>query len=426
MRGERQYLFHEGDLSATLDNHNQGVGQKVDSIPRDQFLATPVDDLVQHIAGQMMVTPLTIYEDRMTRDQAEIKIDVAGWPDRFTRGDGPCLIPGIRVAIAMPFTGDPVLWRLRPNTFSSVLPIGVVRGSTLEMTFEMPLDQDLQRIKKALDENLDLIRKHIGWQSQTIEQFNRNIDGTVRARVEARRQHLQKHDRLAEILAIPLARDPRAPEMKPIPVQRRIVKPLPPPPTGGFKSEWQVPEAEYENILTIIRHEGRTYEATPTTYAIHEEEELRDIILAHLNGHYKGDASGETFRRAGKTDIRIEMESRSAFVGECKIWKGPKTVTESVDQLLSYLTWRDCKAAIVIFNKDVAGFSDLLQKIRPTLESHPRFTKVTADSAQAEWRCVFRSADDDARLVHVHVFVFNIFTGGKKKQEAPTTPRTVR
>jgi hypothetical protein len=294
------------------------------------------------------------------------------------------------------------------------------------MLFEMPLDQDLQAIKKALDENLNLVRQHIGWQSQTIEQFNRNLAGQVKGRIEARRQHLEKHDRLAEILAIPLSRDPRAPEMKPIPVQRRIVKPLPPPPTGGFKSEWQVPEAEYENILAIIRHEGRTYEATPGTYAIHEEEELRDIILAHLNGHYRGDASGETFRRTGKTDIRIEMESRSAFVGECKVWKGPKTVTESVDQLLSYLTWRDCKAAIVIFNKDVAAFTDLLQKVKPVLEAHPRFMKVVADSAQAEWRAIFRSSDDDSRLVHIHMFVFNINTTGRKKREAPTTPPTVQ
>lgn len=415
MKGERQYLFHEGNLSDTLDKHSQGAGKKVDSIPRDLFLATPLDDMVQNIVLEMTVTPLTIYEDRMTREQTETKIDVTGRPGRFTLTNGPCLVPGIHVTIRLPFTGDTLLWRLRPNTFSSVLPHGVVKGSSLEMTFEMPLAQDLQGIKKALDENLDLIKKHIGWQSPTVEAFNRNIVGGVRAKMDARRLHLQKHDRLAEILAIPLTRDPRAPEMKPIPVQRRIVKPLPSQPTGGFKSEWQITEAEYENILTIIRHEGRTYETTPATYAIHEEEELRDIILAHLNGHYKGDASGETFRRAGKTDIRIEMESRSAFVGECKIWKGPKTITDSVDQLLSYLTWRDCKATIVIFNKDVAGFTDLLQKVGPTLESHPRFMKVSADSAQAEWRCIFRSKDDDSRLVHVHVFVFNIHTGGKKK-----------
>lgn len=423
MRGERQYLFQEGHLTATLDNRKQGVVKRVDAIPRDQFLAAPIDDLVQHIVENMLVTPLAIYEDRMTREQEETKVDVTGWPGRCTWGGRPCLVPGISVTIKLPFTGDAILWRLRPDTFCSILPYGVVKGSSIEFTLAMLVDQDLQSIKKALDENLDLIRKHIAWQVKTIEAYNKNISEVVRGGVEARRQQLQKHDRLAEILAIPLMRDSRAPEMKPIPVPRRIVKPLPPPPTGGFRSEWQISEAEYDNILAIIRHEGRTYEATPTTYAIHKEEELRDIILAHLNGHYKGDASGETFRRSGKTDIRIEMESRSAFVAECKIWNGPKTITESANQLLSYLTWRDCKAAIIIFNKDVAGFTDLLQKIKPTLESHPRFMKVIGDSAQAEWRCAFRSKEDDSRLVHVHVFVFNIFTGSKS-EEATTTRAT--
>jgi hypothetical protein len=46
-------------------------------------------------------------------------------------------------------------------------------------------------------------------------------------------------------------------------------------------------EDDYEFILKVIRHEGRTYETTPKTFAVHDEEELRDIIVAHLNGHYE-------------------------------------------------------------------------------------------------------------------------------------------
>jgi len=191
---------------------------------------------------------------------------------------------------------------------------------------------------------------------------------------------------------------------------------LPPAPVGGFKPEWTIDDKEYENILTIIRHEGRTFEATPKTYAVHDEEELRVIILAHLNGHYRGDASGETFRRSGKTDLRIEAESRIAFVAECKIWKGSQTIHESVDQLLGYLTWRDCKAAVVIFNKHVAGFSDILAKTHPMFESHPRYMKtVVADRDAGEWRIIIRSKEDDARLIHMHVFLFNLYFDGLAK-----------
>ncbi len=420
---DRNYLFHEGDLSPTLDKHAAQIAEKIDAISKDQILATPVDDIVEHLATQTYVEPLVIYEDRMTREQQEIQIDVAGWPNRFTWGNGACLIPGIRVVVSLPFTGDEILWRLRPSTWCSVLPHGAVRGSTLDMVFERPLDEPLENIRKDLDENLRIIRDHIGWQKDTLTQFNTSLPNRIRSLVEASKQRLAKHDKLADILNIPLRHSPNAPEMRPIQVQRRIIKPLPPPPASGYKQEWGILEQEYENILAIIRHEGRTFEATPRTYAVHNEEELRDIMLAHLNGHYKGDATGETFRRSGKTDIKIEKENRAAFVAECKIWKGPKTIPEAVDQLLDYLTWRDCKTSVLVFNKDVAGFIEVLKKTQSSIETHPRFMKRLDISDQGEWRCVFRSKDDDARLVHVHVFVFNLYL--LKKKEDPTMGSSV-
>lgn len=88
-----------------------------------------------------------------------------------------------------------------------------------------------------------------------------------------------------------------------------------------------------------------------------QEEDLRNTLLAMLNATYKGNATGETFRRKGKTDICIEMENRAAFVAECKIWKGAKALTNAVRQLNGYLTWRDCKTALIVFvrQKDYLG-----------------------------------------------------------------------
>ena len=383
----------------------------VDAIPKDQLLATPVDDLVEHVASGLFIEPLIVYQDRMTRRQSETQIDVKGWPGRCTRGNGPCLVPGVSVNIFLPFSGDPKLWRMFPHRYLNWFPRGIVlEGSNVVMSFECPADEDLNQIKSALEQNLRSISSIIAQQNERINGFNSSLRGTIRPAIEARRQRLAQHDKLADILKIPLKHNPNAPEMRPIQVQRRAIKPLPPPPIGGYKSEWEIVEQEYELVLNVIRHEGRTFEKTPKTYAVHDEEELRDILLAHLNGHYPGEATAETFRRSGKTDITIEKENRAAFVAECKVWQGPKTVPESVDQLLGYLTWRDCKAAVIIFNKNIAGFTEILAKVKPALESHPRFVKIVAESEKGEWRCVFRSKDDDARLVHLQVFLFNLYT----------------
>jgi len=139
-------LFSDGDLRTVLDGCRRHIAEKVDAISRDQLLATPVDDLVQHIVSQTYVEPLTIYEDRMTRDQSETKIDVTGRPGLFMRGGGPCLVSGIRVIVSLPFTGESRLWRLRPDTFSTVLPHGTIGNNALQMEFEHTLEE-CERIK---------------------------------------------------------------------------------------------------------------------------------------------------------------------------------------------------------------------------------------------------------------------------------------
>lgn len=198
--------------------------------------------------------------------------------------------------------------------------------------------------------------------------------------------------------------------MEPVKIARKLVRPLPPPPKSGYKPEPGITDEDYSHILSVIRHEGRTFETTPKTFSVHDEEALRDILLAHLNGHYQGDATGEAFRRSGKTDIRIEDNNRAAFVAECKVWKGQKELAQAIDQLLGYLTWRDCKAAIVIFNKHNAKFSGVLEAIPGAFAGHGLYKHRVDINQAGEWEFDMASREDEGRRVRVHVFAFNLFT----------------
>lgn len=159
------------------------------------------------------------------------------------------------------------------------------------------------------------------------------------------------------------------------------------------------------------------------TYSVHDEEGLRNILLAHLNGHYEGDATGETFRGKGKTDIRIEADNRAAFVAECKVWRGAAELLAAVEQLLGYLIWRDCKAAVVIFNKHNAKFSELLQKLPSAIAESERFKKDLGPQSQSqgEWRYVFTSPDDELREVVVHFFLFNLYVKSRSDSDLAIT-----
>jgi len=338
-------------------------------------------------------------------------------------------VPGMEVTVTVPFTGDPALWQMKPNRWQTVFPRGTVRGSgeagSLTITLTQPADQDPAHFKGRLDQELATIRFYLESQRAQIVEFNASIESAVRASVRARRARVEKHQGLEALLGIPLARREGVPGTTTVPMQRKLVRPLPPPPKSGYKPEPGIADADYDHILSVIRHEGRTFESTPATYAVHGEEDLRNIMLAHLNGHYQGDASGETFRSSGKTDIRIEVENRAAFVAECKVWKGSKELGKAVDQLLGYLTWRDCKTAIVLFNKHNSGFSSILGSIPEVLQAHEGYRKTLLAGADGEWQFSMTSREDEGRIVRVHVFAFDIYDGQAAQQaRQPDKPRS--
>ena len=118
-------------------------------------------------------------------------------------------------------------------------------------------------------------------------------------------------------------------------------------------------------------------------------------------------------------DILIRVEGENIFIAECKIWRGEKSFTEAIDQLLSYLSWRDTKAAIVVFNRNKC-FSDVLQKILNASEAHPLFKSGPTVQGETRFRYVFGQKDDPNREVMLTVLAFDVPQAEAKK---PVEPR---
>jgi hypothetical protein len=359
----RNHLFTSFDLDDQLRRKQSEITALVDSIPEPQFLVSSDDDIVANLVAKQRVEPLELLEDQARMDMTETQVDVSGDPRRHFSRDrsGPFYIPGTEVVVRIPFVGDPGLFEARTNPWSSMCPFGIVQTghdgvSTLEIRIARPHDADQNLFKQQYDANLTIIREYLQRSRAQVDAYNAQLELPVRRAVAARRQRLEKHKGIADLLNIPLQARAGAPSIEPIRLETKNPPPLPVPPRTGLRPEPGITDADYERILKIIRHEGLSFETTPATFAKHGEEGLRDIILAHLNGHFEGGATGETFRRKGKTDIRIEDGERSAFVAECKVWRGAAEITGALDQLLSYLTWRDSKAALIVFNTKVGGF----------------------------------------------------------------------
>jgi hypothetical protein len=416
VRGQSNELFSDADLSSALDAKLAGIKDTVYAIPREQFLATSVDTLAEHVLGPLAIEPLVLHEDQMQMDNAETRVDVTGQFDYDMGRGGRVHTAGHRLTFYLPYSGDPGLWKLRPNMWSSVMPRGDVdpRRSVLTISLTGPANTAPERYQQQLASTLQGIRQMIASQAQLLAQYHSGLDGRVRAVIGQRRSEVEKLQGLTAAFNIPMVRKPGMPEFKPVEMAKRVSRPLPRPPAAGYKPEPAITNETYEELLSIIRHAGASFEGAPQTYRPLGEEGLRDNVLSHINVVFEGKATGETFRKYGKTDIRLEEESRSAFVGECKLWGGEKALLDALTQLLGYTTWRDCKAALVIFNKDVAGFSAVQATIDASLRTHPKYVRAVVTGKAGEWRFVFQSQEDAAREVTVHVFAFNLYVASER------------
>ena len=151
----------------------------------------------------------------------------------------------------------------------------------------------------------------------------------------------------------------------------------------------------------------KVMERSPKAFHGINEEALRTHFLVQLNGHYESQATGETFNFQGKTDILIRSGDRNIFIAECKFWSGPTMLTETIDQLLGYLSWRNSKVVVLLFNRN-KDFSKVLDAVPETVKAHPNFQKDEGKRGETGFRYAFRHKDDAAKILHLTVMAFDV------------------
>lgn len=404
-----ELLFVRNHLSEFLDTRLREAKAAVDQVARPDFERREGPAIVEHILSQFDVRPIDMKEDEKTLEEDEVDIDASRFFEDYMFHRGGRLIRGTRLTVTIPFVGSPELFHLRPSTFDLNPPRAIVDTGELKVVVEGPPSKGHAYYRQRIEQTLTAVDRYLSDQKPEIEEFRKKLRRTVAAAVQARRERLGASSKIASSLGIPLKKKGGTPAL-PVSVKRNpsLVGRVRRADRPGEARERTLSAEDYEAILSLIRHQSRTFEGAPAAFNTLEEEHLRDVVLSSLNAVYQGDATGETFRKQGKTDIRIEAEDRSAFVAELKIWNGPKALTDAIDQLLSYVTWRDTKVALVIFNKTVKGFSKLLTDAAVTAAKHPACRSAPVETARGEWSFEIQHPDDPEHVLTCRLMVYDL------------------
>ena len=66
---DNELLFSEGDLYTGLRAHLDKAKEKVDSLPKEQFMGNSEEDLIEHFYSSIVLQPITLHEDAMVMER---------------------------------------------------------------------------------------------------------------------------------------------------------------------------------------------------------------------------------------------------------------------------------------------------------------------------------------------------------------------
>ena len=408
-------LFNrDGELRVFFEKIKNDMKKEVEKYEDDYILNITKQKLQEYLISKYSLESPEISEEEIyiinTKD-----VDITPGVD-YARGifesDVGRSVKGTQITIGIPFSGDIRLFHYRPSTFNYNPPRANVHDIEIHLIYE-EIDFDEDGLKSMYSNDVKNIKKFLEWIKKDVNSFNRSLPSFCKQIIETRKGKLKNVQKVIENLGLPIKRSKETSQTYAVP--DIISKPRISKPTVNkrdVKREPTLPNEEYENILTIIQNMVLVIERSPKAFSKMSEEDLRQHFLVQLNGQYEGMATGETFNFGGKTDILIRYEGKNVFIAECKFWKGEKELLKTVDQLLSYTSWRDTKTAILLFNKN-KDFSSVLNKITTIISSHSCYIKENSliEGKLQEgtiFSFVFHQPNDNNKKLLLTVMTFNI------------------
>ncbi len=405
-RGRSDILFYEYDGFSVIENQRRQLQAEVAGIPEQRLLNTSVEDMVRYLVQRYQLEVPVLEVENAVADQREAMVEVSGFMYGLDRGETRS-VAGTQVTLEVPFTGDPQMFKVRPSSFNSAPPHAEIRGQSVILV-QSGTQLSAEQVQAEFDRAINDINQYLTWQRNDARGLNEQLPTLARQAIEQRRAKLLANQSLVSGLKFKLKERADAPRTYAAPVHRKRIEPrMPPASTARYKPEPVLSEDDYLNILKIIQDMTFVMERSPAAFSHMGEEDIRQHFLVQLNGHYEGKATGETFNAEGKTDILIRHEGRNIFIAECKFWHGEKAYLETIDQVLSYLSWRDTKIAVIVFNRN-RDFSGVLEKIKEAARQHPRFKSGPKVEDETRFRYIFGQREDANREVILTVLAFDV------------------
>jgi hypothetical protein len=384
------------------------VKQEIKSKPDEYILGVDVGEYVEYLFEKHALLPIERDPSRDLQIEQMTKWeDVRGkFPDERTP------VERVILEVTYPVVEHHLIKRVLdifPTSQSSHLPEFVYDDQQVALVLTVYGNQP-----QAVESEIRSMEKWVEARNTNIAAMNPSLKQQIRHFVEERRrvieQRANEFDDLVKQVSIPLKMKPSSADSMVDLSIRRQIKPVLHPPQAKTPENLTLDKDKVLMVIGIIDRTGRQFENAPASYNKLGEEDLRNIILSHLNTIFEGAATGETFSKRGKTDIYLRVPKGGILIAECKYWGGRQRYQDTIDQLFRYLTWRHNYGIIITFSRNV-GFTNVLTEAQSAIQDHSTYERDFREVGETHFESLHHFPDDAKRFVEVHHLLYNLYVG---------------
>lgn len=216
-RGQIQLMREEVHLFSKYDIHSICQSQKLllrDSISKasEQELFTQSEqDTIEVFARKWDLSVPRILHDRIESSQESAQVDVSHDHRRhFLDRSRPFYLPGTIYTIHVPFEGEPILFDVRPSSYTLSPPRGRVHGQELQFLYEVVPDTPFD-IKGDYGRRLAEVGTHLESLRSSAEMLDQELLQIATANIQSRRAQFQAARNAVQNLGLPVRQSPISP-----------------------------------------------------------------------------------------------------------------------------------------------------------------------------------------------------------------------
>ncbi|MGE0929548.1 hypothetical protein [Peijinzhouia sedimentorum] len=401
--------FTAGTLSEYIQNREREIKEEIENLQYGDLTSELILELVANLVDKYLLdTPIIQFENEFALEPYKEKIYGNQFPPFSFNVKEQTIYPVEVIEFRIPVCGEINLLRLRKylSKYSGLTRIITDKSSYLSFRI-FNFYNDLDKVNEVYHKEKREINELSIPLIKEINDWNNELENFISTNIQIKYDHYNISKKKLKTLGIPIRKRENVHEVFKI-VSPEIRKKIIIPRSESNELNYEFDTTIYNKILSYIFEIGKQLERYPRTYHDKDEEAIRDHILMFLNPNFEGaEATGETFNFKGKTDIFFQIKNEPGFIAECKIWRGVETMTNTLNQILSYLTWRNSKSVLILFVKNQSIF-DVIERAEKSIALHNKFIRsIRISKDKGISKHLFQLESDPFGKTELTVFYFH-------------------